>query len=304
MSGASLNGEMKTIVLATASSMPKPDPESHLLVTALERCGARARLLAWDAEFDWSSADVVVVRSTWDYFERLDEFLSWADAVGSVSRLVNAAAVLRWNTHKRYLTELIDRGVPTVPTALVERGSTLADLWALLPGSLELVVKPAVSIGAFGAMRASASDVGLAAHLAHLALSGDVLVQPFVPSVVDRGKRLWCSLVSISATRSARCRAQATIGSRITTAEPFIGTRPLPARSQLLVLHWRWRLVAAPTLVSTSSTRLTARSSWNSNSSNRRSSWTKILQRHADSLKPSSPRCDPTARHIPVNLES
>jgi glutathione synthase/RimK-type ligase-like ATP-grasp enzyme len=130
----------------------------------------------------------VVVRSTWDYFERLDEFLSWADAVESASRLVNGAAVLRWNTHKRYLTELIDRGVPTVPTALVEKGSALADLSALFPGSLELVVKPAVSIGAFGAMRASASDAGLAAHLAHLALSGDVLVQPFVSSVVDRGE--------------------------------------------------------------------------------------------------------------------
>jgi glutathione synthase/RimK-type ligase-like ATP-grasp enzyme len=179
---------MKTVVLATASSMPKPDPESHLLVTALDQRGVRARLLPWDAKFDWSSADVVVVRSTWDYFERLDEFLSWADAVASVSRLVNAAAVLRWNTHKRYLTELIDRGVPTVPTALVEKGSAFADISALFPDSPELVVKPAVAIGAFGAMRASAGDAGLAAHLAHLALSGDVLVQPFVSSVIDHGE--------------------------------------------------------------------------------------------------------------------
>ena len=123
MSGVSFNGEMKTIVLVTASSMPKPDPESHLLVTALEQRGVRARLLPWDAEFDWSSADLVVVRSAWDYFERLDEFLSWADAVESVSCLVNAAAVLRWNTHKRYLAELIERGVPTVPTVVVEKGS-------------------------------------------------------------------------------------------------------------------------------------------------------------------------------------
>lgn len=89
---------------------------------------------------------------------------------------------------QRYLTELIDRGVPTVPTVLVGKGTMPADLSALFPGSLELVVKPAVSIGAFGAMRAPSDDAGLAAHLARLALSGDVLVQPFVSSVVDRGE--------------------------------------------------------------------------------------------------------------------
>ena len=189
MSGVSFNGEMKSIVLVTASSMPKPDPESHLLVTALEQRGVRSQMLAWDAEFDWSSADLVVVRSAWDYFERLDEFLSWADAVESVSCLVNPASVLRWNTHKRYLTELIERGVPTVPTVVVAKASALPDLPALFPGSLELVVKPAVSIGAIGAMRAAADDAGLAAHLAHLALSGDVLVQPVVSSVLDRGER-------------------------------------------------------------------------------------------------------------------
>lgn len=189
MSGISFNGHMKTIVLVTASSMPKPDPESHLLVAALRQRGVRSQVLAWDAEFDWSSADLVVVRSAWDYFERLDEFLSWADAVESVSHLVNPAAVLRWNTHKRYLTELIERGVPTVPTVVVAKASALPDLPALFPGSLELVVKPAVSIGAIGAMRGAADDADLAAHLAHLAMSGDVLVQPFVSSVLDRGER-------------------------------------------------------------------------------------------------------------------
>jgi glutathione synthase/RimK-type ligase-like ATP-grasp enzyme len=186
--GVRLNGEVKSVVLVTASSMPKPDPESHRLVTALQQRGVRSQLLAWDAAFDWSSADLVVVRSAWDYFERLDEFLSWADAVESVTRLVNPSAVLRWNTHKRYLTELIERRVPTVPTVVVAKASAPPALPTLFPESLELVVKPAVSIGAIGAMRAAADDAGLAAHLAHLALSGDVLVQPFVSSVLDRGE--------------------------------------------------------------------------------------------------------------------
>lgn len=181
-------GKVASIVLTTASVMPKPDPESHLLVAALEQRGADANVVAWDADFDWSKADLVVVRTTWDYFARLDEFLSWADAVESVTQLVNPAAVLRWNTHKRYLLELESRGVPSVPTVVIERDCPLPDLSTLFPDAGELVVKPAVSIGAIGARRGSTVDEELWAHLATLVAAGDVLVQPFVASVLAQGE--------------------------------------------------------------------------------------------------------------------
>ncbi len=56
-----------------------------------------------DPAVDWAAADLVLVRSTWDYEFRLPEFLAWADAVGP--GLVNSAAALRWNTDKAYLVE-------------------------------------------------------------------------------------------------------------------------------------------------------------------------------------------------------
>ena len=66
-----------------------------------------------DPAVDWDAFDLTVVRSTWDYVGRRDEFLAWAE---SVPRLHNPAEVLRWNTDKRYLAELTEAGLPVVPT--------------------------------------------------------------------------------------------------------------------------------------------------------------------------------------------
>ena len=52
----------------------------------------------------------------------------------------------------------------------------------------EVVVKPAVSIGAIGALRAEALDPACLEHLDRLVAEGDVMVQPFVASVAEAGE--------------------------------------------------------------------------------------------------------------------
>jgi hypothetical protein len=68
------------------------DTDMPLLVDALGRVGVNADVQPWDADIDWSAYDGVVIRSTWDYVERLDEFLAWAAAV---PRLANPAPMIR-----------------------------------------------------------------------------------------------------------------------------------------------------------------------------------------------------------------
>jgi glutathione synthase/RimK-type ligase-like ATP-grasp enzyme len=177
---------MISIALVTATAMPKPDLESHLLLEPLERRGVSTSLVPWDSAFDWALTDLVVIRTTWDYIHRLDEFLRWADAVDSVTRLVNPPAVLRWNTHKSYLLDLAAAGVPTVPTQVLAKGTT--DISAELLPAGDIVVKPAVSIGAIGSLRTHSDDPLAKASIIDLATSGDVLVQPFIPSVLESGE--------------------------------------------------------------------------------------------------------------------
>jgi glutathione synthase/RimK-type ligase-like ATP-grasp enzyme len=179
---------MNLVALATAAELELPDDETSMVAAALRRHGVDAVVEPWDGAFDWANADLVVVRSTWDYVRRLDEFLSWIRHVDGATTLVNPASVVQWNAHKQYLAELAGAGVPVVPTTIVPRGTHPADLRRLVADASEVVVKPAVSASAYGTARGRLTDAGLAEHLRGLVTAGDVLVQPLVPSVLTDGE--------------------------------------------------------------------------------------------------------------------
>ena len=176
------------IVLVTGAAMAKPDPETHLLVAALARIGVDALVAPWDSALDWAAYPLVVVRTPWDYFRRLPEFLAWAGRTSQLTAFVNPVSVIEWNSHKAYLRELAGRGIATVPTLWLDRGAADGAARLAATGWGEVVVKPAVSIGAIGALKAHATDPACQAHLAALLAEGDVLVQPFIESVAAQGE--------------------------------------------------------------------------------------------------------------------
>lgn len=171
------------VAIATSSVVPPGFDDDELLDAALTRRGASASCVRWDASgADWRRFDRVVIRSTWDYTTRLDEFLDWADSVGE--RLSNSPAVVRWNSDKRYLGDLRGAGLAVVPTAYLTPGDPLPEL------SGEIVVKPAVSAGGRDTGR-----FGPEAHhearrlLRRLTAAGRVaMVQPYQHSVDLQGE--------------------------------------------------------------------------------------------------------------------
>ena len=130
-----------------------------------------------DGAVEWSGFDLVVVRSTWDYPDRLDDFLAWAE---SVPRILNSADVLRWNTDKSYLATL---GIDTIPTAFLRPG----DLF--VTPEAPFVVKPSVGAGSIGAARYDAGDERAEGHVRRLHAAGKrVMVQPFLEAVDHAGE--------------------------------------------------------------------------------------------------------------------
>jgi glutathione synthase/RimK-type ligase-like ATP-grasp enzyme len=178
------------IVASTRVRSERSDAENVPLLAALEERGASARVEPWDADdavAGWSAADLVAVRTTWDYTARRDEFLAWAGRVEGSSVLQNPLPVLEWNSHKRYLVELAGAGVPVVPTRLIPAGSTPEPLSACCPEFRgRVVVKPAVSAGGRGTHRGLGPELDEA--LADLAAAGDALVQPAVESIDTEGE--------------------------------------------------------------------------------------------------------------------
>jgi O-ureido-D-serine cyclo-ligase len=148
----------------------------------LQALGADAEEVAWDdPAVDWSRFRAAVVRSTWGYAACRPDFLAWADRAGAATRLFNPAAVLRWNTDKRYLAGFERAGVPIVPTCFFEPGSEVS-----MPDG-ELVVKPAVGAGSVDTARYGPAERAAAeAHARRLLEAGRVvMVQPYL-SGVDR----------------------------------------------------------------------------------------------------------------------
>ncbi len=181
--------------IATCRPLPEPDPDEQPLLAALAARGVRARMAAWsDIAEDWAAPVPTVVRSTWDYLHRLEEFMAWIERASSAAPLWNPPAVLCWNAHKFYLRELAARGFSIVPTAFLERGArvTLADVLAQ-HGWDEVVVKPAVSAASFGTLRVRArAPAELArgeAHLGQWLAERDMLVQRYAPAVATSGER-------------------------------------------------------------------------------------------------------------------
>jgi glutathione synthase/RimK-type ligase-like ATP-grasp enzyme len=178
------------IALATSEDFPELDPDSQLLLPVLAAAGIDARPVVWsDPAVDWSSFDAIVIRSTWDYFLRAREWADWLDRVETAGvPMLNPLKVVRWNSHKSYLEQLAGAGVPVVDTVMT-RGSAPVDLADLMAGAgwEDAIVKPAIDGGAARLFRVS--DVHDAqARFDELTAAGDVLVQPFLPSIETEGE--------------------------------------------------------------------------------------------------------------------
>ena len=63
--------------------------EEALLAQALRRLGLSVQRLAWDdAQQDWSRVRAAVLRSTWDYVARQQQFEDWLDQVERRRKIV------------------------------------------------------------------------------------------------------------------------------------------------------------------------------------------------------------------------
>lgn len=175
------------LALATAIGAFSLDEDLPPLLEACAEAGIHTQVLAWDdPTVGWSRFDAVLLRSTWDYTERLPEFLAWCERVAAQTRLWNPPEVVRWNTDKRYLGELATRGVPVIESFFLAPGDDPASL----PELEEFVVKPTVGAGSRDAQRYLRTD--RAAAIAHarrlLEAERHVLVQPYLRGVDEQGE--------------------------------------------------------------------------------------------------------------------
>lgn len=177
---------MSRLAILTCEEYADLAADDRLFAEALDRQGVMATPVVWTASDAWKACDAVLVRSTWDYHlqpQRFADFL--AEVTASGLPLWNPLPLIQGNSHKGYLAKLSQAGAAVIPTVFLAKGAGRA-LGEVVgeAGWDEVVVKPAVSAGAWGTWRAAGGpddDARFAAQLTET----DLLVQPFLPQISE-----------------------------------------------------------------------------------------------------------------------
>jgi glutathione synthase/RimK-type ligase-like ATP-grasp enzyme len=174
-----------SVALVTCREALGIDYDMPLLLEAVRATGVAVDEVCWDDEsIDWSTYNHIVIRSTWDYHRRYDEFMHWVRTVSAVSTISNSVDVITWNTDKHYLAEVAEMGLPVVPTVFIEPDQ---DDWLNSARELlargDVVVKPAISAGSNDTERHSNINAAQT-HIAELlSAQRSVMLQPYMADV-------------------------------------------------------------------------------------------------------------------------
>lgn len=165
--------------------------EDKLLQIALQNQGLKVSKKNWDdTNFDWGTTKHAIFRTTWDYFERFEEFFSWIESTKNKTNFINSAKIIKWNIDKHYLKDLSKRGVNIAPTLFIKKGdkTTLSELFKRTK-STEVIIKPAVSGAARNTYRILKDNINSFEDLfQRLVSKEDMLFQEFLNSITSNGE--------------------------------------------------------------------------------------------------------------------
>lgn len=165
--------------------------EDGLVLKSLLKLDLKATKKSWsDPNFDWSSTRFVLFRSTWDCFERYDEFSTWLDYVSTQTSLINSASLIQWNIDKHYLLDLKEQDIHICETYFVETGtkSTLKELHAKYNLN-DFVLKPVFSAGARHTYKISNHEIDSHENIFQELIANEaMMLQPFQYNLVSQGE--------------------------------------------------------------------------------------------------------------------
>lgn len=164
----------------------------HRLQRALATSGVTATPTPWTAHVDNASKlkrfplvlPLIVWGYHYDHARWLDACRTW-EAEGIP--LANPAAVLAWNSDKRYLEMFEQRGIAVPPTMWTDRMTPrqLDEAFAST-GAEQLILKPTVSGGGWKTRRLRRGD--RLDDVLHDAPTGAAMIQPYLPTIETDGE--------------------------------------------------------------------------------------------------------------------
>ena len=177
------------LALLTCSTLPDWEQDDRFLHDLLTQKGIQWSLIPWDAAEDWSKYDVVLIRTTWDYVERVKDFEASLRQIAVQSRLLNPFEVVQWNLRKTYLQVLSERGIPIAPTVWIDG---CVDLSAIMSEKqwTRGFLKPVVGASASDTKRFGVQDIPEVQRWLDVRVQEGTqfICQPYIDSVETQGE--------------------------------------------------------------------------------------------------------------------
>jgi glutathione synthase/RimK-type ligase-like ATP-grasp enzyme len=183
---------MKNCAFLSTSDLEPFFVYDTMLFEPLLNLGWQAEQVSWrDPDIDWNQYDLVVIRSTWDYQQDVEAFVSCLHKIDASSAiLTNSLPIVEWNISKDYLQDLQNQGISIVPTLWFER-FVLREVEQGFAhfACQQLVIKPLVSANADHTYKLSLDNLaGLTAELTEIFADRAFMLQPFLPAIVTEGE--------------------------------------------------------------------------------------------------------------------
>lgn len=165
--------------------------EDQLLFDAIKKEGLQVERKSWsDPTFDWGTTKYVIFRSTWDYFDRYNEFSIWLKEVSTKTTLLNPANIINWNIDKHYLIDLKEKGVHICESYFIEKGTstTLSELHKQL-GWDKTVLKPCISGAARHTYKLDLTTFEKHENIFQELIANEaMMLQPFQENIMTKGE--------------------------------------------------------------------------------------------------------------------
>lgn len=165
--------------------------EDRLVKEALEQKGLKVIKKDWACkDFDWAACRYALFRTTWDYFDRFDEFQTWFGQTKNKTKFINPSQLILWNIDKHYLKDLENQSINIAPTHFIEKEDSIS-LDKLFSKSkyAKAVLKPAIA----GAARetyliSKENTIEYEATFQKLISQEAMLFQEFQNNIIEKGE--------------------------------------------------------------------------------------------------------------------
>lgn len=167
--------------------------EDEMLLNLFTKHNHQVTLKVWDdPSVDWTSYDIIIIKSTWDYFiGKIEMFYRWLTFIKEKNiPCLNHPDLIKWNADKHYLLDIQSAGLNIVPSSIIEKNNLFyADDAFQKFNADELIVKPTISGGAMNTLRLNKNNAkDQEAQINDWLKEQAYLIQPLKKEVINEGE--------------------------------------------------------------------------------------------------------------------